>query len=61
MGLCFEEEPRTMEEVLHNLQKHHNLIHTQHHTQFAAVVADILVLVGEHRNWSEVRRDSQQE
>jgi hypothetical protein len=25
------------------------------------VVADILVLVGEHRNWSEVRRDSQQE
>jgi hypothetical protein len=50
-----------MEEVLRSLQREfHNLIRTQHHKPFAAEVADILVLVVEHRNSLEVHKDLQQ-
>jgi hypothetical protein len=57
MGLCSEGVPRTME-VFHRLQKErHTLLHTLHHSWFAAVAAGSLVVAVEHKNWQKARKD----
>jgi len=57
MGLCSEGVLRTME-GFHRLQKeHHTLLHTLHHSWFAAVAAGSLVVAVEHKNWQKARKD----